>query len=162
MGQAEFIEVLERLAGGWRIGAYPHSLSTYRGKSRLAIEGPPTPTRHKLYNGRASVTGSGSSSAPSKNGGSNIEGSSGSSPAEDNEDHHQDFVRPDAAEALDCLRILLAPVVRRQRERAERAAAEKNGLGNSKPTPINIPLHGPRVEVILAWLAAVHLPELET
>lgn len=91
-----------------------------------------------------------------------MEGSSASSPAEANGDHHEDSVRPDATEALDCLRILLAPVVRRQRERAEKAAAEKNGLGKSKPAPINIPLHGPRVEVIVAWLAAVHLPELET
>jgi hypothetical protein len=28
--------------------------------------------------------------------------------------------------------------------------------------PINIPLHGPRVEVVLAWLAAVSLVELES
>ncbi|PPQ79421.1 hypothetical protein CVT25_002691 [Psilocybe cyanescens] len=69
--------------------------------------------------------------------------------------------RPDATEALDCARILLAPVVKRQRERAERAAAEKASAGKKKPTPINIPLHGPRVEVILAWLGAVHLPELD-
>ena len=32
---------------------------------------------------------------------------------------------------------------------------------SKKPLSINIPLHGPRVEIILAWLGAVHLPELE-
>jgi hypothetical protein len=36
------------------------------------------------------------------------------------------------------------------------------GKGKAKPLPINIPLHGPRVEVVLAWLAAVWLVELES
>ncbi len=40
MAQAEFIEVLERLAGGWKIGTQPHSLSAQRGKCRLAVEAP--------------------------------------------------------------------------------------------------------------------------
>jgi len=34
-------------------------------------------------------------------------------------------------------------------------------LCKKKNVTINIPLHGPRVEVILAWLGAVHLPELD-
>ena len=66
----------------------------------------------------------------------------------------------DLAAALDCARILLAPVAKRQRERAERAASEK-ASGKKKPAPINIPLHGPRVEIVLAWVAAVWLVELE-
>ncbi|EEB99401.1 hypothetical protein MPER_00929, partial [Moniliophthora perniciosa FA553] len=100
--------------------------------------------------------------------------------------------REDAVEALECARILLAPVIVRQRERAEKAKTERaeraaeraraasaalvkarggqekalvhvNGseVKPKKPVPINIPLHGPRVEVVLAWLGAVHLPELE-
>jgi len=69
--------------------------------------------------------------------------------------------RLDAVEALDSARILLAPVAKRQRERAEKAAADKASGGKKKPVSINIPLHGPRVEVILAWLGAVHLPELD-
>ena len=67
-------------------------------------------------------------------------------------------------EALDAARILLAPVVKRQREKVEKAAAEKAGGGkgkNKKPMNINIPLHGPRVEIVLAWLGAVYLPELD-
>jgi hypothetical protein len=61
------------------------------------------------------------------------------------------------------MRILLAPVAARQRERAEKAAAEKvTGTNKKKPLNINIPLHGPRVEIILAWLGAVHLVELES
>ena len=87
----------------------------------------------------------------------------------------------DLAEALDCARIILVPVAERQLARAEQNALEKrklssssssassiygDGAGNSnkgkgKPLPINIPLHGPRVEVVLAWLAAVWLVELE-
>jgi hypothetical protein len=59
------------------------------------------------------------------------------------------------------MRILLAPVAARQRERAEKSAVEKAAGSNAKkPLNINIPLHGPRVEIILAWLGAVHLVEL--
>ena len=79
-------------------------------------------------------------------------------------------------EALDAMRILLAPVLKRQWEKADRAAAEKNGTGagaaggggkggkSKKPLNINIPLHGPRVEIVLAWVAALFfkLCELDT
>jgi hypothetical protein len=87
----------------------------------------------------------------------------------------------DLAEALDCARIILAPVAERQRGRTEQNALEKRNLlssSSSSPTngdgmgkysksrakslPINIPLHGPRVEVMLAWLAAVWFVELES
>ena len=67
---------------------------------------------------------------------------------------------PDLVEALDCARTLLVPVAARQRERASQAAAERaSNSTKKKPLNINIPLHGPRLEVILAWLAAVHLME---
>jgi len=70
------------------------------------------------------------------------------------------------SDALDCIRILLAPVVKHQREQAEAAAAavdkaKEKGLKKQASMPISIPLHGPRVEIILAWLGAVHLPELD-
>jgi len=66
-------------------------------------------------------------------------------------------------DALDCIRILLAPVVKHRREQAVVAAdkAKEKGLKKQASMPINIPLHGPRVEIILAWLGAVHLPELD-
>ena len=122
MAQAEFIEVLERLAGGWRAGVQPRS----RGHSQAVLTGP----------------SSSSSSAP---------------PTERGAAPHP------LAEALDCARILLAPVAQRQKERTEQAAAEKaSGMDKKRPLSINIPLHGPRVEIVLAWLGAVHLPELES
>ncbi|KAJ3509080.1 hypothetical protein NLJ89_g5407 [Agrocybe chaxingu] len=278
MSQAEFIEVLERLAGGWKVGIQPHSLSAQRGKARLAIEPPPpvspaVPTikrsdscseseekdratgssssstkksettgisngiaasaSSKSLNGHAlradyalddlihGSTASSSRSTTRKNSMSNgigpststsnghfleisglnhsfddsaREGGSSSSSSTDrngegtdlkpsgscnghafrvdslqqalDDEAHHDLSEPhrraDAAEALDCARILLAPVFKRQRERAEKAAAEKAASGGKKkPAPINIPLHGPRVEIILAWLGAVHLPELD-
>jgi len=66
-------------------------------------------------------------------------------------------------DALDCIRILLAPVVKHRREQAAAAAdkAKEKSLKKQASMPINIPLHGPRVEIILAWLGAVHLPELD-
>jgi hypothetical protein len=91
MAQAEFVEILERLASGWRAGSTP---------------------------------------------GDEPEGMMG--------------------ERLQALRAMLRPVVKRQRERAEAAL---NGE-KKKKGPINIPLHGPRVEIILAWLGATHLPDL--
>lgn len=171
MAQAEFMEVLERLAGGWRNGVQPHSLSRANGK--LAIDAvswstkakerdvdrvptPPSPDSDRLASAAAltlGVNGSSSSTvirvSPSPSG-----RETPSSGAE----------RVDLYEVLDCARILLAPVAARQRERTERAAAEKmNGKGKAgqKPLNINIPLHGPRVEIVLAWLGAVHLPELD-
>ena len=161
MAQAEFIEVLERLAGGWRNGIQPHSLSTQRGKSRLAIEGPSVPYLSSPVVGRDPKDGAeedlraGSSST-------NGECSSSSAfvqPAMNTtpNDQHSSSRRPDAVEALDSARILLAPVAKRQRERAEKAGSEEK----KKPVAINIPLHGPRVEVILAWLGAVHLRGLD-
>jgi len=90
MAQAEFVEVLERLASGWRVGS--------------AVGG-------------------------------ELEGEMG--------------------DRLRAVRTMLGPVLKRQRERAEQALN-----GDKKKGPINIPLHGPRVEIILAWLGAIHLPEL--
>lgn len=172
MAQAEFIEVLERLAGGWKNGIQPHSSTAQRGKSRLVIPSPvksplssalPSPpvSRSNSYHeenaaGSSSCTGESSGSRPSTQLISALDGSQPFSSEESTKDH------PSAAEALDCARILLAPVVKRQRQQAERAAAEKAATGKAtKPAPINIPLHGPKVEVILAWLGAVHLPRLD-
>ncbi|KAF8079234.1 hypothetical protein FPV67DRAFT_1691782 [Lyophyllum atratum] len=172
MGQAEFIEVLERLAGGWRHGVHPHSMSAQRGKARLAIEGPPVLSQALIP--LASTfpppydRGSSSSSASTsrKNSGSQGEGSSTPQVVEDGPAPHANgfhWDKPNGAHVLDCARVLLAPVAKRQRERAEKAAAEKaNGAAKKKKsTTISIPLHGPRVEIVLAWLGAVHLPELD-
>ncbi|EAU92430.1 hypothetical protein CC1G_00649 [Coprinopsis cinerea okayama7 len=205
MGQAEFMEILERLAGGWKNGIQQHSLSTQRGKSRLAIEAPPSTFPRPATPSRSSSMGSSlnsplqaSSSASISRKGSFVTGSSfessGSSsfafsacdtstshdaggtatPSSSGEfaDYLEDNIsrtssppnvtqRPDAEHALDCARILLNPIVKKQKERAEKAAAEKAAGGKKKPAPINIPLHGPRVEVVLAWLGAVVLPELD-
>ncbi|KAJ3008622.1 hypothetical protein NUW54_g3085 [Trametes sanguinea] len=164
MAQAEFIEVLERLAGCWRNGIQPHSLSRANSK-QLAIEAPlphspkaktvhriPTPPTPELDEFGAS----GSSHTLGANG-------SSSSPCQSSESTPDDS-RDELVKALDAARILLAPVAKRQREKAERAAAEKaNGKANpKKPLNINIPLHGPRVEIVLAWMAAVTLYELDT
>ena len=167
MAQAEFIEVLERLAGGWKIGTQPHSLSAQRGKCRLAVEAPRAfypsyPTVENTGYGRDYNAGSSSK-------GQHSTANHGSShyilPSSDanhvSQENKEPSIRSDASEALDSVRILLAPVVKRQRERVERLSADKLASGGKKkPIPINIPLHGPRVEVILAWLGAVHLPEL--
>lgn len=204
MGQAEFMEILDRLATGWRSGTRPHSQSGYRGKSRLAIEAPPI--RSPAPMSRSSSVGT--SIGGSFVGGSTTRASSSSSSSRKNSlvarsssasaidfdtsfasiqstsqlhttspfaDISEDNVRSespvpayspipqrrDATHALDCARMLLTPVVKRQREKQERAAADKAAGMKKRPAPISIPLHGPRVDIVLAWLAAVHFPEME-
>ncbi|TFY60249.1 hypothetical protein EVJ58_g5269, partial [Rhodofomes roseus] len=163
MAQAEFVEVLERLAGGWRNGVQPHSLSranqkqlaigcapSAKAKTVERVPTPPSPDASSSLgvNGSSSSTAVHMPPSPSPSG--------RNTPSSATE-------REDLLEVLDAARILLAPVVKRQRERAEKAAADKatNGKTKNKPLNINIPLHGPRVEIVLAWLGAVHLPELD-
>ncbi|KAI0290534.1 hypothetical protein B0F90DRAFT_1785233 [Multifurca ochricompacta] len=239
MAQAEFVETLERLAGGWRVGVQPHSRArTGQGLShangKLAIEPSPLPS---LPPPRPPPSGSRSSPPPSPlfvttvqspipmsngalfdplapstssfvfgsgSGSGSGFGSSASTmalmqlappsqvqsrratptPAASPAPPHSGSI--DLIESLDSARIILAPVMERQRARAEQSAMEKKlsslsssssssgsfaaggGGGGSggknarvKPLPINIQLHGPRVEIVLAWLAAVWLVELE-
>jgi hypothetical protein len=213
MAQVEFVETLERLAGGWRVGVQPHSRARTRHgngnahNGKLAIEAPPvrspsplapspppspTPIEATLHPESANETlfdpllPSTSSSAlrftstptPSL---APPTPSRGMTPSPSPAPVLHGNV--DLVEALDCARIILAPVAERHRGRTEQNALEKrklssspssssscsssvygDGAGNKgkpKPLPINIPLHGPRVEVVLAWLAAVWLVELE-
>ena len=171
MAQAEFMEVLERLAGGWRNGVQAHSLSRANQKQLAiacplhrakAVERAPTPPSPDAGSGSERLTSStstlgvnGSSSSSTVHAPPSPSPSGRNSPASDEE-------HVDVREVLDAARILLAPVMKRQRERAEKHAVERvNGKGKTKPLNINIPLHGPRVEIVLAWLGAVHLPELD-
>lgn len=173
MAQAEFMEVLERLAGGWRNGVQAHSLSranqkqlaiacaSHRAKALERIPTPPSPDASSGSERLASSTSTlalgvnGSSSSSTVHAPPSPSPSGRNSPASNGE-------RVDLREVLDAARILLAPVVKRQRERAEKNAVEKvSGKGKTKPLNINIPLHGPRVEIVLAWLGAVYLPELD-
>ncbi|KAF8206340.1 hypothetical protein K438DRAFT_1817027 [Mycena galopus ATCC 62051] len=159
MAQAEFIEVLERLAGGWRtgVGAYTVEGETVSGGERTRpdrcsqskvrlhwtwmtivcttcpILGCPLPSflASTPHPAQGRPPPSRTPTAPSPN-----------------------------AQALNGARILLAPVVARQRARElEKKKMAKTGA--KKPISINIPLHGPRVDVILAWLGAVQIPALE-
>ncbi len=132
------------------------SASVSRKSSTHALNSPALPFVPPTYQ-----LGESSSSSLNKEKGkqSNQDGDDGD---DDGENTHQEFpYRADASHALDCARILLAPVLKRQRERTELAVAERAAGIKKKTLPINIPLHGPRVEIILAWLGAVHFPELE-
>lgn len=152
MSQAEFIEILERLAAGWQAGIQPHSL-TKGVRGRLSIEAPPSPPMSTASDIDPMIA---SSSSSVVGGAGNIATPGTSTPAGSAGD-------VDLYENLDYMRILLAPVVARQQEKADKAAAEKAaGFDKKKPLNINIPLHGPRVEIILAWLAALHLGEMES
>ena len=192
MAQAEFVETLERLAGGWRVGVQPHARARARARSRgnahghangkLAIEPPPSlppiethiPTMPSAFLDPLAPSGSSSALVPLPTPSLTVLGLE-AEPAETGPGF-------DLVESLDCARIILSPVVERQRVRAEQSALEKLSRSSSssssltsvggfasgnentrkKPLPITIPLHGPRVEIVLAWMAAVWLVELES
>ena len=168
MAQAEFIEVLERLAAGWKVGILPYSvMRPYPVANRLAIEATPLPPSPSVPQGMTSSPGNSDSTTPVA--------SSSSLPSAKETTRPPSHTlscdtpplfgqsRVDLAESLQCARMLLVPVAARQKERADKAATENGQSGSKKrPLNINIPLHGPRVEIILAWLAAVHLVELES
>lgn len=166
MAQAEFIEALERLAAGWKVGVLPHSaMQADSLRSRAEIEAPPRSPSTCLIEEASFYPEDSDPSFPIAS--SSTQGIATPSPRSPERDtptpcSSSGSRRIDLVEALDCVRMLLAPVARRQKERASKAAADKASNGNKKPLNINIPLHGPRVEIILAWFAAVHLVELES
>ncbi|KAF8554353.1 hypothetical protein OG21DRAFT_1412750 [Imleria badia] len=167
MAQAEFIEVLERLASGWKVGIQPHSgMRAGSVAHRLAIEAPPLSPSSSLIE---VVSSSGDTVDAFFTPFASTSSAATATPAPSLNSHGRDvpsavkLARGDLVEALDCARILLVPVAARQKERASQAAAERaSNSTKKKPLNINIPLHGPRVEIILAWLAAVHLVEFES
>lgn len=180
MAQAEFIEVLERLAGGWRNGIQPHSLmhannlalavatrsAIATAKSR-EVERPLTIVLPEGPSASASASNSALTPTVGVNGSSSSSAVHASNPPSGRDTPSSAEERVDLVEALDCARMLLVPVAHKQKEKADKAAAEKAaeraaGKMKKKPMSINIPLHGPRVEIILAWLAAVHLVELDS
>ncbi|KAI0310943.1 hypothetical protein OF83DRAFT_1278772 [Amylostereum chailletii] len=184
MAQAEFVEILERLAGGWRAGVQPHSFAGGAARNgKLAIEAAaraeekPEDEEEAEEAGEADEDdGSASSSsiqtpvdphAPSTSTSTSSAGPSSqptSGRATPASAPHPNLKASSTSNATAPAEADVA---------AERAAildsARANGKsgggggGGKKKTapPLSIPLHGPRVEVVLAWLGAVCLVELE-
>ncbi|KIP04167.1 hypothetical protein PHLGIDRAFT_129700 [Phlebiopsis gigantea 11061_1 CR5-6] len=176
MSQAEFIEILERLAGGWRTGIQPHSLMR---SNRLTIELYSRSAKAKTKEIERPLTivvpepihpaASSSATTPviGVNGSSSSSAVQLATPPSGRDTPATSAGGIDLVETLDWARMLLVPVAAKQRERTEKAAAEKatekatGKPAKKKPLSINIPLHGPRVEIVMAWLGAVHLVELD-
>ncbi|KAH9934086.1 uncharacterized protein BXZ73DRAFT_45988 [Epithele typhae] len=173
MSQAEFIEILERLAGGWRNGIQPHSRARARARgSTLAIEGPAPPSPLSSPSPSTSQLAPRMPTPPTPDEADwDAEGGPGPSSSTHSLTASLGGARrappspgaQDPAGVLDAARVLLAPVAKRQREKAEQAERERAGAKSKgkKPLNINIPLHGPRVEIVLAWMAAGSLYELD-
>ncbi|KAL5536055.1 hypothetical protein ACEPAF_4160 [Sanghuangporus sanghuang] len=170
MAQGEFMETLERLAGGWKYGKMSNALVRVQ-KQPMRPPSATHPSRDLIFADDEAATGTSSSSAgPSTSASSstNPSPSSGRRPSL-SEDADIDSPAPastdtqsDLRTTLEHLRFLLAPMHNRLRKRAERAANEKaRGEEGKKSAPLSLALHSARVEVILAWLGAVHLPELQ-
>lgn len=178
VAQAEFIEVLERLASGWRVGIQPHSAmraAASVARRKLAMEAspprPPVSTSISLLEVMSSSSGDNFDSYATPFASTSAATSTSPPPVAvvpptttttaTKGAVTSKRTRVDLAEVLDCARMLLVPVAAKQRERlAQVVQATNNSV--KRPLNINIPLHGPRVEIVLAWLAAVHLVELES
>lgn len=169
MAQAEFAEILERLASGWIVGLQPNSCSRKRlmpsgsfksnGKDR-EVEPEPAVAIDEYLQPLPTFTITSACSADNFTGASSSRVPSPAlSPTTSGASHMPDNFA--LMQSLDYLRILLQPVAKRQRERIEVEQEEVAAGKKKKGLSISIPLHGPRVEIILAWLAAVHLVELE-
>lgn len=197
MAQAEFVEVLERLASGWKNGIQPHSLSlsnelalvpASKSNGKRVDRSLLSPILASAASSSSDLTidttisrsssstptftraaGSNSSCGYDDVSGGAIEDSVSSPSIIEHSPKGREMLLNDAppnilVDSLDYARMLLLPVAARQREKkAERSALEKASTnGKRKPVSINIPLHGPRVEVLLAWIGAVHLYELDS
>jgi hypothetical protein len=189
MAQAEFMEILERIATSWALGTHPHSLTP---SETLMIEPasvipspissiteshvdsanstrPTSPSaEYQLHSDLSSEPSLALTQPPPKL--SDVPQPIRNGRRQSTEDSEcLDRGTPSSAAHgamanLDCLRILLAPVVNRQRVRREETVGSTNGqnsANNKKGITINIPLHGPRVDLVLAYIAAVHLHELD-
>lgn len=160
VSQAKFMEVLERLAGGWRFGRIPDAV--------VRVEQPQShSTVRRPYLERASTgsddglqAGSSSSSAgPSSSRPSAPPTSGRGSPASDDALDTPVPPSPDVSNGADRrarlahLRALLTPL--HVRDEDESMTSERR---NAK---LKFAVQGTSVDIILAWLAAVHLPDLE-
>ncbi|KAG9052194.1 hypothetical protein FS842_010351 [Serendipita sp. 407] len=187
MAQAEFVEILERLASSWSLGTLPHSLVRH---TPLAI------TSSTSTSDTQESAGSTRAGSPTTDEDTNVSTSLVRSDTTDtvpteastlclvvtNGLHSRDTKRSDSLQPqssitesffdsplgtgsppskafnLDCLRMLLAPVANRQRSRMEKEAEDvSKEKTKKKGLSINIPLHGPRVDIALAYISAVHL-----
>jgi hypothetical protein len=138
-----------------------HSASVSRKSSIYTLDSPRSPSRSpSLHQFGESSSNSYKDKGKKPNGNNDYDHDSNNDNGPPIDTTPEIQYRPDSSHVLDYARMLLAPVVKRQKERALQAATDK-AAGIKKPPPINIPLHGPRVEIILAWLGAVQLPEIE-
>ena len=162
MVQAEFLEVLDRLADGWRYSKFTEAL--VRTTPRLPEMGARRTSSPLLITAPAVEDAALTSSCAGPSTMKSVKRLPHPAVHGSPENNDVDNDRTDSLkENLDYLRILLAPVISRQKEKAEKAAREKAmGTDKKKPAPINLSLHGPRVDIVLAWLGGVHLPELES
>ncbi|KAH9983768.1 hypothetical protein BJV77DRAFT_1041292 [Russula vinacea] len=175
----EFIETLERLAGGWHIGV--HLIRVHVRAQRMAMAMDTTessPSRHPprhlrpfcspfarrpFFRRVTILTDSGSTLFDPLSPSTSLSAlGSASASASTSTSALTLVATPSPSPAPRC--------TARQRTRAEQNALEKRNVSSSsssslsaigdgagrraraKSLPINIPLHGPRVEVVLAWL----------
>ena len=129
MAQAEFIEVLERLASGWKVGIQPHSaMRAGPVANRLAIEPPPVSPSSSLLGVVSSSSGDTTDSLSTPFASRSSAAAKATIPPLPNApgcDASAIKQAPAAlVEALDCARISLVPVAARQRERASRKSVQ--------------------------------------
>lgn len=157
MAQADFNEVLERLCSSWKYGkpakSYPAQTSSNLGTY------PSSPRATSKPQAGPSDNSPSTSAAANPSSSSSLSSSSGpqGAPAASSTPSQASAQQPDktsASSSFTAMRTLLAPVY------AKLAQQRKNGAAKGRGIPLML-LCSPRVDIVLAWLAAVHLPAWE-
>ncbi|KAF8314474.1 hypothetical protein DL93DRAFT_2167267 [Clavulina sp. PMI_390] len=144
MAQSDFNEILERLCAAWKYGKVAQNSTTQVGLNVAFQAQASSSSRNSASGSGASGSGSGSStSRPDVKGKRPVLSSRGSEEHADTE-----------TSGLEAIRTLLAPIYTK--------LAHQRRAGSSRPAGMPLMLYcSPRVDVALAWLAAVHLPSWE-
>lgn len=136
MAQADFNEVLERLCTAWKPGKPPPVPKS----DEMAPETLPSSSSHAGSNGSGASSSRPVASSPM--------------PKRMPDDDDIDPKQKAASDNLIAMRVLMAPVYRRLEQNRQTGAQKGRGM------PLML-LCSPRVDVVIAWLAATQLPEWE-
>lgn len=145
MAQADFNEILERLCSSWKHGKPARNQNSADSKAKTNSSAGTSQTQAGSSDGGGPMPEAESSSSGPK-------GRRGTFPT--SQGTPEQPYSPSTFSGLAAIRTLLAPVYAKLQQRRKTGKTKGSGI------PMML-LCSPRVDIVLAWLAAVHLPNWE-